>query len=234
MIKKFSRLLSLILVFAIFCTQPVFARDNQIIDRGYGNKIGTRDGVDIYYNSTTKIYYLITNGDTDQETIDDIVRKLKQDKVPIVEIIEVVYMLVDLGIKAYEFIAKSAKEKAQFEAIRNGWAKIDADNRAYWFFKKNGVPVEGWHWDSTYQGWYYFQKGGVMFDPRYIDDTWARINNKWYEFEPGGKLIEHVGWRQYKGKWLFHLPNDCGAIAGSKALIDGKWYSFDEYGYWME
>lgn len=70
-----------------------------------------------------------------------------------------------------------------------------------------------------------------MFNPKYFKSKWLRINNKWYEFEIGGKLKELTGWREYsKGKYLYHLEKDFGSPAYAIAKVGSYWYYFDSDG----
>lgn len=159
-------------------------------------------------------------------------------------------ILALIGYGYTEWIKPYEHEWTLLENTLSGWVKITSPStrRNFWFYKENGNYKKGWHWDNNYNGWYYFYdvsiKIGeqtfsklektitVMHDPAY-DSKWLKLNEKWYEFEPGGKLIEYSGWRKYNGKWLYHLPGDYGAIANQSKYIDGEWYTFDSNGYWI-
>lgn len=143
-------------------------------------------------------------------------------------------------------------ERDQWTRVKNtynGWVSLSGNNgKTLWFFKENGKYKHGWHWDSYYNGYYYFYNvefvvgdatfskvrwnANVMFDPTY-NNRWLKLGNKWFEFELGGKLIHHEGWRKYNNKWLYHIPGNYGAIADGGMYIDGKWYNFDSNGYWV-
>lgn len=117
------------------------------------------------------------------------------------------------------------------DATKNGWVSIKQSGKTIRFLKQHGNKKTGWHYDNYYEAWYYFDKHGIMFDPTYSNSHWIRVNNKWYEFSTGGKLIEHSCWRKYNNKWLYHIPGDFGAIAGSKVKLGDTFYEFNSDGY---
>lgn len=81
---------------------------------------------------------------------------------------------------------------------------------------------------ATY--WYYIEDG-FAFVPVNLSSNWKKINNKWYEFNDYGELLEHSGWREYNGKWMYHIPGDFGAYLDKEVNIDGEWFEFDLDGY---
>lgn len=155
------------------------------------------------------------------------------------------------GYAYTEWIKPYSNEWENLENTVNGWVSITNPSSAkkFWLYKENGSYKKGWHWDNEYNGWYYFYdctlKIGdssysklekyitVMYDPTY-NFRWLKLDNKWYEFQLGGKLINHSGWRKYNNRWLYHLPGDYGAVADQSRYIDGVWYEFDSNGYWVE
>lgn len=107
----------------------------------------------------------------------------------------------------------------------NGWH----ESNGYWaFIDGNKICVE-WHYDSNYEGWYFLNPNGIMMDGSH-GTGWIKHNYKWYEFEYGGKLIEHSGWEKYGEKWMYFEPGDFGGVTGSKE-IDGYMYHFDDNGF---
>ena len=162
-----------------------------------------------------------------------------------------------IGLFLTIFIAAYGLDLGYFKAERdqwtrvkntyNGWVPLNSSNgKTLWFYKQNGYYKHGWHWDNYYKGWYYFYNvefvvgdqtfsklrwnANVMYD-KANNNSWMFLNNKWYEFEIGGKLIPYSGWRKYNGGWLYHLPGDYGAIANQSRYIDGRWYTFNSNGY---
>lgn len=59
--------------------------------------------------------------------------------------------------------------------------EINCGGVTTWYYRVGGIFKEGWY--------YFFPKGkdSFMFDPKYSPSSWIRINNKWYDFNNGGK-----------------------------------------------
>ncbi|MBU0278771.1 MULTISPECIES: hypothetical protein [unclassified Gemella] len=178
------------------------------------------------------------------------IEKLPQDRAfPLLVVITIVAGLatvVGISNDIYKTYYKpDIDEVSRAESVQNGWISISKDYKTMWFYKENGNFKSGWHWDDYYDGWYFFYDikfsfflrsdvyASLMYNPRFENSPWLKINDKWYEFEDGGKLIQYSGWREYNGKWLYHLPGDYGAVAGQGLYIAGTWYDFDENGYWV-
>lgn len=128
------------------------------------------------------------------------------------------------------------------EAVQNGWVSISKSGRTMWFYKENGNYKKGWHYDNYYKGWYYFYdvtmgfsntnlNATLMYNPRYEKSRWLIINNLWYEFKNGGKLVEYSGWRKYSGRLMYHIPGNFGTYRNTTVDISGTRYSFDSNGY---
>lgn len=150
-----------------------------------------------------------------------------------IPIIEIMYNVYNTEIEPYFKLDKH--DLRQINDIKNGWVSIEKNGYIAWYYRGYGNFKKGWHYDNEYEGWYYFveMKDGnhLIFDPRYNDSTWCRIDNKWYKFNPGGKLEEIVGWKEYfSGRYFYHLEKDYGYLIMLIVNIDGNWYYFDSDG----
>lgn len=106
--------------------------------------------------------------------------------------------------------------------------EINCGGVTTWYYRVGGIFKEGWY--------YFFPQGkdSFMFDPNYSPSSWIRINNKWYDFNNGGKLKELEGWKMNSGKWMLHVHGDYGALASAVAKVGEKWYWFDSNGYMIQ
>ncbi len=90
--------------------------------------------------------------------------------------------------------------------ITKGWYE---DNSKWYFLKNNGTMATGWVKDKDGR-WYYLDSNGAM----------------------------KTGWLKDKGKWYYLEPSSTGfkgEMYGNRtAIIDGKEYSFNGSGAWIE
>lgn len=115
--------------------------------------------------------------------------------------------------------------------LNNGWHKFFYGKESYWVFVKDNRLLVGWNYDKYYNGWYFFFPNGIMMNGNGY--SWIKHNYKWYEFQDGGKLIEHSGWEKYGNHWMYYIPGDFGAVTRWNKIND-KWYYFDDNGYLEE
>ena len=127
----------------------------------------------------------------------------------------------------------SKRDYVLLGAIMNGTVKADNNGNENTYYKIGGAFVEGWKNDENGDWKYYIPniKNPFMFLPDKIKNSWILIDNKWYDFESDGRLKQIVGWKEYNGKWAYHLPHDYGAVSNSFLHLDNKWYVFDKDGY---
>lgn len=160
-------------------------------------------------------------------------------KILFIFIILLCYSLIP--IYGYYFKPDIDKLKS-IEVVQKGWVNIEKSGKNMWFYKDECNYKRGWYYDENYNAWYYFYdktidfpmdklNATLMYDPGYESSRWLEINNLLYEFEIGGKLIEHSGWVNYSGKWMYYIPGDYGAYKDTTVEIDGIKYSFDSNGY---
>lgn len=90
--------------------------------------------------------------------------------------------------------------------ITKGWYE---DNEKWYYLKDNGTMATGWIEDKDGR-WYYLDESGAM------KTGWLKDKNKWYYLNPIGN--------GFKGE----MYGNC------TATIDGKSYSFDSAGAWVE
>lgn len=183
-------------------------------------------------------YIYLKTVDISQERFDEIY-KISEEGVgenrtvgTVISGIALVVLLYDTFLKPS--FDKNREDEIRLKSVQNGWIDITHGLETMWYYKIGGIFKEGWHYDDGYKGWYYFFPQGensFMFDPRFSPSSWIRINNKWYDFNIGGKLKELQGWEMNNGKWMFHIHGDYGALAGAIAKIGKKWYWFDSDGY---
>jgi lysozyme len=115
--------------------------------------------------------------------------------------------------------------------------------------KKEGIQMSIWKWcllkdDNTLATgwqkvgdyWYFMDSNGTMKTSWYQDQ-----NSKWYYLKDNGQMA--TGWIQYNDKW-YYLYEATNAAQGeyigttayscTKILSDGKSYTFDKDGVWIE
>ncbi|NFM12021.1 cell wall-binding protein [Clostridium botulinum] len=93
----------------------------------------------------------------------------------------------------------------------------------------NGKVIKGWYEDNG--TWYYLNDEGVM------QTEWMKDKDgRWYYLDSNGAM--KTGWLKDKGKWYYLETNSTGykgEMYGNRtALIDGKEYSFNDSGSWVE
>jgi glucan-binding YG repeat protein len=113
-----------------------------------------------------------------------------------------VWQLVDASKNKWSFVLNGGI------SLSDSWAKLD--------YTSNGV---------TQQGWYHFNKDGLMDVGWYSDE-----NGDWYycnEENDGWYGIMQTGWHldSKDGHW-YYLDPETGKMAKGWVIIDGKWYYF--------
>jgi len=93
----------------------------------------------------------------------------------------------------------------------------------------DGKTVKGWYNDNGI--WYYLNDEGIM-QTGWIQDK----DQRWYYLDESGRL--KTGWIQLKDEWFF-LEIEKNGYQGEcyidrTEIIDGKSYSFDSRGVWIE
>lgn len=95
--------------------------------------------------------------------------------------------------------------------LLTGWNKVGD----YWYLlDDNGAMITGWKQDSNNK-WYYLKDNGQMAT------GWIQLEDKWYY------LYEATNSNQ--GEYIGTTAYSC-----TKTLSDGKTYTFDEKGVWLE
>lgn len=103
---------------------------------------------------------------------------------------------------------------------KNGWVQSGGQ----WFYYKNGeMQANKWILDSD--GWYYYvDPFGVMKTDEFVEGYWVGSDGK---MRP-----DYFSWHQSSnGKWWYGTE-DGSKYATDKVYIDGKWYTFDDKGWW--
>lgn len=134
----------------------------------------------------------------------------------------------------------------------------DIDGTSY-FFADSGAMQTGWiksyytYGGKTYTDWYYATSSGALVS------GWQKINGVWYYFEPSGYYIYSDGWYEIGSSAYYFYPsgamgtgwikvveshddityvtwfyaNDSGKLQTGWKWINGAWYYFDDYSYYM-
>ncbi|OSA97763.1 UNVERIFIED_ORG: cell wall-binding protein [Clostridium botulinum] len=94
---------------------------------------------------------------------------------------------------------------------------------------EDGKVIKGWYEDNG--TWYYLNDEGVM-QTGWIKDK----DGRWYYLDSNGAM--KTGWIKDKDKWYYLEPNSTGykgeMYCNCTTTIDGKKYSFDSSGAWVE
>ncbi|MBN1059324.1 lysozyme [Clostridium botulinum] len=94
---------------------------------------------------------------------------------------------------------------------------------------QDGTITKGWYEDNG--KWYYLKDNGTMAT------GWMKDKDgRWYYLDESGAM--KTGWLKDKGKWYYLEPSSTGfkgEMYGNRAaIIDGKSYTFDCTGAWIE
>ncbi|MCF0105870.1 MAG: hypothetical protein HUJ53_03840 [Holdemanella sp.] len=146
------------------------------------------------------------------------------------------------GFGLYEINGKGYWFDENGHWIANKWYKYE--DQWYYFDKDGNLVTDGWV--NDHGTWYYFEDG------EYVQDDCRDINGYWYHFDESGAMITNKwinygneeypewsyygadgkgakGWLQLKGIWYYFNPEyDDIAFCNEWALINDKWYYFDE------
>ena len=92
-----------------------------------------------------------------------------------------------------------------------------------WYLDENGIQTGEYQasWKHDSKGWWYGDDSGW-----YAKDGYCYIDNKSYEFDSSGYLIEY-GWKKDNKGWYYQVNKDSYA---KSEWIDGYWIGED--GYW--
>ncbi len=109
--------------------------------------------------------------------------------------------------------------QSDWKQLNGNWFRFDSKGYAYqncWFkYEKDGK-------------WYYFDDNCYM-----VSNKWILDNGKWYRLGPNGTML--IGWFQDTDGLWYYLDIDKGYMySNCRILIDGKYYSFDSHGHWIE
>ncbi len=104
--------------------------------------------------------------------------------------------------------------------MATGWEKV---NGKWYYLNPGGSMVTGWK--QIEEKWYYFNENGSL------RTGWLSYKGSWYYLNTGGPMT--AGWKQIAGKWYYFDP-ETGKMVTGRHTINGKTYSFDEDGAWIE
>lgn len=118
-------------------------------------------------------------------------------------------------------------EQGSCQMIKDSWQNINGD---WYIFNEKGKMITGWYKDKN-NDWFYLDNNGKM------KTGWIFEGGKWYYLNPNsdgtkGKMI--IGWLK-EGECWYYLDIDKGyCYTNCTILIDGKYYTFNEKGQWVE
>lgn len=118
-------------------------------------------------------------------------------------------------------------EQGGCQMIKDSWQCINGD---WYIFNEKGRMITGWYKDKN-DNWFYLDNNGKM------KTGWIFEGGKWYYLNPNsdgtkGKMI--IGWLK-DGEYWYYLDIDKGyCYTNCTILIDGKYYTFNEKGQWIE
>lgn len=87
----------------------------------------------------------------------------------------------------------------------------------------SGTLLKGWQ--NVKDIWYYLNSNGTMAT------GWIKDKEKWYFLNADGSM--KIGWLKYKDKW-YYLGSNGAMYNNCTSVINGKNYSFDASGAWIE
>lgn len=107
---------------------------------------------------------------------------------------------------------------------KDNWKQI----KGIWYYFKDIYALNG-EWIEYKNKWYYLEKDSCAM----AADKWILWNNKWYRLGKDGAML--TGWyKDIDSKW-YYLDIEKGyCYTNCTILIDGKNYSFESCGAWIE
>lgn len=146
-------------------------------------------------------------------------------------------------------------------SVLTGWQKLKWSGGIHWFcFGADGYMLTGWQYLKWSKGtnWFYFdakngnmrtgwqrldkngKEGWYLLDRTngWMRHGWALDNGYWYLLDADGLM--QTGWVTYKSRQCYLEPvagknkNQGHCYVSTTAMIDGKMYKFDDYGYATE
>lgn len=106
--------------------------------------------------------------------------------------------------------------------LSSAWIK---DTKGWYYLDNSGKMVKS-IWIKYKNKWYYLKDNGVM-----AESEWVYYKKVWYYLKESGAMADKE-WIKWKGGW-YYLKSG-GAMATGTLTIDGKTYSFDANGKWIE
>jgi GH24 family phage-related lysozyme (muramidase) len=96
---------------------------------------------------------------------------------------------------------------------------------------EDGKVIKGWYFDNG--KWYHLDEITGVLNTGWFQDK----DSRWYYLDDKNGDMK-TGWIQLKGIWYYLEPNSTGYMGSCyidcKATIDGKEYSFDQWGHLIE
>ncbi|MBW6410778.1 cadherin-like beta sandwich domain-containing protein [Clostridium weizhouense] len=128
-----------------------------------------------------------------------------------------------IDLSKYEEWAKVNGKYVYFDKrgrqVKDAWVKVDA---SWYFVNKSGYRLTGWK-QETDGKWYYLNDNGKMVTGWFYD----KESGKQHYFNPNGTM--KTGWLSLGGYW-YYFDATGKLLKNENAYIDGRWYSFSNYG----
>lgn len=118
-------------------------------------------------------------------------------------------------------------QQGSCQMVKDTWYEIKGK---WYIFNEKGEIITGWYKDRN-NDWFYLNNNGEM------KTGWIFEGGKWYYLNPNsdgtkGKMI--IGWLK-DGEYWYYLDIEKGyCYMNCTILIDGKYYTFNEKGQWIE
>ena len=102
-----------------------------------------------------------------------------------------------------------------------GWKKLE---NQWYYFSSSGAMVTGWQ--DINGKTYYFKSSGVMAAKEWCNGWWLNADGTWtYKYK--------ASWKQNSNGWWFGDTSGWYA-KNTTIMIDGKLYTFNAAGYWVQ
>lgn len=99
--------------------------------------------------------------------------------------------------------------------VLTGW---QSTNNGWYYFNDNGAAQPGWY-HSQAGNWYNFDQTGKA------QSGWYQVNNRWYYADPTNAW-NLTGWQDLNSQWYYFDPSETWADTGWQWL-DNNWFYFD-------
>lgn len=104
------------------------------------------------------------------------------------------------------------------EPSKNGWVKEDG---MWKYYLTNDEYLQD-TWEKINNKWYYFFEDGTMAT------GWQKINSKWYYLKGGDDGSMVTGWLKLNDRWYYLKEGDDGSMVTGWFKLNDRWYYLNE------